>query len=295
MPKGGISDRLSGPFRLPEMDPRAMENPISAIFDLSEQVSEKAFYIRKNFWYSLLFVVLWLGVSVAWFMSALTNGRIRLAIFLFLILLSGLFTLRMLYFDYRFFDYFARRYNAIRFVRESASTPHIPAGDSPFDRFLNYLMQNFGAFDRLINEHPESFIYSAALKGRSGGIHQFDAYMGIPEGSPVLKGPHLPRGLRSRGYAFFLRVFGSTPTLADIRALEDAVQDITALTGLPPRVVALTEGDTGELPENVYRHVTEEVRVAKCKKGDFPYTVQVVTGTEGSYDFVPLISSEGLP
>ena len=122
-----------------------------------------------------------------------------------------------------------------------------------------------------------------------------DAYIGIAGGSSILKGTNLPSNMVKRGYALFIKVFSETPTLRDITILEQTIQDITALTCLPPRVIALTEGGTGELPEDLYKHITEKGAVANCKKGKYPYNVQVVSGVEGAYDFVPLISSEGLP
>jgi len=293
--KGSFSERLTGPLKLPEIDPRAMENPISAIFDLAERVSEKAVHIRKNFWLSLLFVVFWLGATVVLFISVALRGGVVASIILLIVLISGFYTFRMLYFDYLFFDFFSRRFHAIKLVREGNPNLYIPGGETPVERFLNHLAENHPLFSALLTQHPESIQFSAILRGKSGGAYQFDAYIGIPGGSSILKQTNLPRTIQKQGYALFVKLFDHTPTLQDIIALEEAVKDITAQTCLPPSAVALSEGGTGELPDDVYNHVTEVKKEVRCGRKVFPLTVQVVTGTEGTYDYVPIISSDGLP
>lgn len=290
-----ILDTFSGPLKLPKVDARVMENPISALFDLSEQVSEKAFHIRKNVWYSQLFVVLWVGFTFFAFIATIVGLNPVGAVILFLILLSGAYTLRIMYFNYRFFDYFSRRYHAIRLVRDGNPNLYVPGGDTAVERFLNHLRENYSIFRGLVDSHPESIQFSAILRGHSGGAYRFDAYIGIPGGASILKGSNLPPRMVKRGYALFIKVFDETPTIKDISILEATIQDITAQTYLPPRVIVLSEGGSGELPEDLYRHVTEKGAVAHCRKGDYPYNVQVVSGVDGEYDFVPLISSEGLP
>jgi len=295
MLKDSLLEAFIGPLNLPEMDHRAMENPISALYDLSEQVSDKAFHIRKNVWYSLLFVALWVVATFILLLATIANINPVGAIILFLILLSGIYTLRIIYFNYQFFDYFSRRYHAIRLVREDNPNIYVPGGSSTVERFLNHLRANYEPFARLIDTHPESIQFSAILRGISGGAYQFDAYIGIPGNSPILRSTNLPKAIIKRGYALFIKVFDLPPTMADITALEQTIHDITGLTCLPPRVIALTEGGTGILSEDIHLHITEKGATAKCRKGNYPYNVQVVTGVEGTYDFIPLISSEGLP
>ena len=290
-----LLDTLSGPLKLPAENPRAMENPMSALFDLSEQVSEKSLPIKRNVWYSLLFVVLWTGFSIAAALATFVN-REPLAVIIFILLtLSGLYTARIIIFNYRFFDYFYKRYSAIKLVREGNPNLYVPKGDSPVERYLNHLRANYRPFSQLLDAHPETIQFSAIIRGHSGGAYQFDAYISIPGNSPMLRRVPIPQKLVKRGYALFIKVFDTQPTLKDISILEDTVRDITALTCLPPRVVVLHEGGDGELPEDLYRHITDEGATASCRKGTYPYNVQVVSGVEGTYDLVPLISSEGLP
>ena len=180
-------------------------------------------------------------------------------------------------------------------VRDGNPNLYVPGGDTPVERFLNHLRENYAIFRGLLEAHPESIQFSAILRGHSGGAYQFDAYIGIPGGSSILKGTNLPSKMVKRGYALFIKVFDETPTLKDVTILEQTIKDITTQTCLPPRVIALSEGGSGELSEDLYHHITEKGAVVHCKKGSYPYNVQVVSGVEGAYDFVPLISSEGLP
>lgn len=295
--KGSLSKRLTGPLKLPVMDTRAMENPISAIFDLAEQVSDKAAYIRKNFWWSMLFVVFWLGATVFFFFLTMVRRNVIGSLILLIVLISGFYTFRMLYFDYLFFDFFAKRFHAIKVVREGNPNLYIPSGNSAVERFLNHLAENHPIFKSILKKYPDSIQFYATLLGKSGKKYQCDVYIGIPGGSNILKKIELPSVIKREGYAFFVKFYDHTPTLKDITGLEEMVKDITAKTCLPPRVVALSEGGSGEIPEDLYNYVTasDERRVVKCGRKVFPLTIQVVTGAEGVYDYVPLISPEGLP
>ena len=290
-----LLDLISGPLKLPTEDPRAMETPMSALFNLSDQVSEKSFHVRQNVYFSLLFVVFWTGFSLAGSVAAAIGGDPVVSIIALLLGISGLYTARIIIFNYRFFDYFYNRYSAIKLVRDGNPNLYVPKGNSPVERYLNHLRSNYQPFSKLLVAHPESIQFAAIMRGRSGGASQFDAYIGIPANSPVLKMGDIPPKLIKRGYALFIKVLDTSPTLKEIRILEDTVQDVTALTCLPPRVVVLHEGGDGNLPDDLYRHLTEEGASAPCKKGNYPYNVQVVSGVEGAYDMVPLISSEGLP
>ncbi len=298
MLKDDIINTISGPFKLPVSDPRLMEDPTSALFDLSGQVSEKSYHIRRNVLYTLPFMFICLLlmtiISVQQVVSANPGG----IIIFFLILLSGLIVTRLLIFNYLFFDYFSGRFQSIRLVSEGNPNLYVPSGNTPVERFLNYLRGNYLPFNSLLGTHPESIQFSAIIRGQTGGAYQFDAYIGIPGGSPILKNTNLPNAMIKRGYALFIIVFEATPTLRDINALEYTVQDITAQTCLPPRVIILQEGvqeETAPLSPDVFRHITEEGAVAMCRKGNYPYNVQLVSGFDGVYDFVPVISSEGLP
>jgi len=307
-----FSPRGNNSSRLPEHDPTAVENPISALFDLAEQVSEKAPYVRKNFWYSILFVGLWLGFSIVMLLSVLFSGLVVAALIFLFICVSGVVAFRMLYFDHKFFDYFSRRYNAIKLVRDGNPFRYMPQGDTPVERLLNHLMETHELLHRILQKYPETLRPSAIIKGRSGAAYRIDAYLEIPGKSHVWKDmsrnlgeQSLPvrvawRGASRRGYALFIKVFDTAPTLREITALEQAVNDVTALTGIPPRVIALTEGGTGELPEDLYRHITEESVPVTVRKGivgrkTFGYTVQTVSGVDGCYDMVPFIASGALP
>lgn len=295
MDKDELMDLISGPLSLPKMDPRAMENPITGLFDLSAQVSRISYDIRQNVWYSLLFIVLWTGFSLILTIATIFQLNPIGAIILGIITLSGFYAFRIVLFNYRFFEYFSRRYNAIRLLRDGNPNLYVPQGNTPVERFLNHLRANYGPFRQLTDNHPESIQFSAILRGHTGGAYQFDAYIGIEGGSPVFKATNIPPKLVKLGYALFIKVFDESPTLKDVSLLEDTVQDITALTCLPPRVIVLHEGGDGALDEDLYQHITGKGATATCKKGSYAYNVQVVSGVEGSYDLVPLISSEGLP
>lgn len=288
-------DRISGPLSLPRIDPRAMDDPVDGLVDLAERVNGKSVHVMAHVRGALVFVGLCTVLSLVLLITTVLRLEPAGAVIFLLLTMGGFHAFRILLFNYRFFDFFSRRYHAILYLQDDNPVVYSPRGDTPTDRLLNHLRTTHEPFGSLIERYPESIRYSAILRGSSGGTYQFDAYIGIGGQSGILKSSNLLPALGKRGYALFIKVFERSPTLRDVILLEESIQDITALTCLPPRVIILRENGQDPPDHDLHRHITENGAVARCRKGSYPYNVQVVTGHQGGYHMVPMISSEGMP
>ena len=112
-------------------DARAVENPISAIFDLSEKVAKQAPVIKSMVRYASAFIIVWLIVSFFLILALLAQG----IVFMFLIMLAlfvvGFVALILLRRMNRFFRYYAARHRAIKAVRDMDPMVYVPRGKTP--------------------------------------------------------------------------------------------------------------------------------------------------------------------
>ena len=275
---------------------RAMENPISATFDLAESVNERVPRIKKMVKYASVFIAFSLLIEFILILVFLRENFLVFLIFLAFFIV-GIFSLYWMRQVGAFFDYFATRHVAIKMMREDDPVVHVPRGKDSLDRLLNHFKRASPAFDNLLRQSPGALTAPAIKKGASGVDYSFDAYVTVP---PAWPGGAL--GLGAPGYALFVKVLPGIPEMKDVRAVESAVLDVVRTTGIAPgRVVLLVENREGReplLPQDVYDHVTSSRLVVPAGRQDFVCNVQIITvDTDGTYDFVPMISTppEALP
>jgi hypothetical protein len=131
----------------------------------------------------------------------------------------------------------------------------------------------------------------ALLTGSSGISYHFDGYIYKPSSSFWRL-----FGTGDAGYAFFIKAFDHSPTLGEVQAMEKAIQDISAKTGvMPSRIVALVEKKAGaKIEEDVYEHVTTKRPIIIVGRQKCVVNLQIVSVDEDdTYDFVPLIAESG--
>jgi hypothetical protein len=272
-----------------------MENPISATFDLAESVNERVPHIKKMVKYASVFVAFALFLDFIMIILLLPAPLLSLVCLAFFVV--GLFSLYWMRQVGAFFDRFASRHVAIKMMREGDPVVHVPRGKDSLDRLLNHFRRSSPALENLLRQSPGALRAPAIMKGASGVDYSFDACVTVPEAWP---GGAL--GLGSPGYALYIKILPGIPQMKDLRAVENAVADVVGATRLPPgRVVILAENRDGReplLPQDVYDHVTGSRLVLPAGRQSFVANLQVITvDTDGTYDFVPMISTppEALP
>jgi hypothetical protein len=267
---------------------RAMENPISAIFDLSESVNSQVPRIKKMIQYTGLFVIVWLSVNIVFLIMFLAMANLVLFLLLFMFLVLGSFGLYLMWNINEFFTYFSRRHLAIKLIRDADELVHVPKGRDSVDSYVAYLRKVNPGLDQAILKQPHMLHTPALLTGVSGISYNFDGYIYRP---PSFMWRFI--GIGDPGYGFYVKCYDHTPGLSEVQALERAVQDVTSKSFLcPSRIVVLVDKKVGALIDDaVYQHITTKKPVIKAGRKKCVVNLQVVSVDEdNTYDFVPVIA-----
>ncbi len=255
-------------------DVRAVENPISAIFDLAEEVNEQAPKIRRLIGLSRLFIGIWLFATFLilmvlsfspllmlplmglLFVSAVSmrwaQGTPSKAFLLLVISVTALFIGALSQgYNYLLGAAFAALFvlgifilNLMKDVRTFFgyyALRHRAIRSVREEDPVVYVPQGEDAVQRLLTflseRHPE-------LRGQ--------ARQGFVQAPAVLRGRSgllfnfdafirgkpsalwRPLGLGETGYALFVKVFTEAPTAKDLEALKRAVEDVSRAAKVPP-------------------------------------------------------------
>lgn len=266
-------------------DIRAVDNPISAIFDLAEDVNREIPRIRKLVTYATVFIGIWLVVCFI-LMLATIFRNVVVGVALLVLFIIGVLALAMLRNLSDFIHYYALRHAAIVQVRNDDPVVFAPKGDTAVLRLLEFLRQrNPSMSDAILGQRYQ---VPAILKGQSGVFYNFDGYLTSKPGSiwKVL-------GVGYPGYQLFIKSFGAPPRPEDLMALKRAAEDVSAANKLPPsRVIALwcRKADQ-DLAEDSYQLLTTSTVVFHHRSKRFASSLELIIENEdGSYEFIPYVA-----
>jgi hypothetical protein len=268
-------------------DVRAIENPISAIFDLAEDVNQQAPKVRKSVRYATIFISIWLIVNFLLVLLFLI-ARSWLFLILFLALfIVGVLALKWLREVSGFFSYYVIRHRVIRSVREEDPVVYVPKGEDSVQKLVYHLASK----NPHVNEglkRPGMFQTQAILRGKSGVMYSFDGYLRI---KPSTFWNWFGRGYP--GYSLFIKKYDHAPRLLDMQSLKNAILDIMSMGSIPPsRVIAVwSAGEDDQLADDVYEFVTNDVITFSHRGSKFSTTMEIITESpDGTYDFIPYVS-----
>lgn len=269
-------------------DTRGIENPLSAIFDLADDVSIHSRYVRKMVWYAIIFMIFWMFFNFILILDSLARGRVIPFTLLLGLMISGLVAIWLILRTHVFFKYFTRRYNGIRTVRDSDTPAKIPKGASMEERYLNFLKSKHPPLQELLKRNPKALLWRTKLKGRTGTHHEFDMYISQ---NPKTSWKIFSFG--EPGYGLFVRKIKGKPKLDHILEVKKSVSDISdACEIIPSRIVLLykfPEHFNG-LSEDLYSFLVKEEFNLNIKGKNYYPVIQVVGETsDGFYDFTPLV------
>ncbi|MCI4341178.1 MAG: hypothetical protein L3K11_02215 [Thermoplasmata archaeon] len=259
--------------------PPGVEDPISALFDLSDRVAQMAPTVRRMYRYTAVVVVLFLLIMLLLLLLTLRSNAV-LAILAFIAIVVSVLALSLLRETDRFFRSFVLRHRAIRLLRDAEPAAKIPEGRTPVERLARYLAQSNPRIGALLKERPEALQYRASV----GGI-PFDLMVSAPA----------DRGYRflrwgDPGFAVVARVCAEPPGVPQLERFAGELR--TAARKTPGRLVRaiLLRPQSAPLPEAVYEFsVGHPVELAEQR-----VALEIITeGADGSYDFVPHVL--GLP
>jgi len=268
-------------------DVRAIENPISAIFDLAEDVNAQAPKVRKSVRYATVFIAIWLIVNF-FFMLVFLFGAALLWFILFLALfIVGALALKWLRELGRFFSFYVIRHRVIKSVREEDPVVYVPQGEDSVQRLVHHLASKNPHVQEGLKKHG-LFQTQAILRGKSGVMYSFDGYLRI---RPSLFWNWF--GIGYPGYTLFIKKYEHPPRLLDLQSLRNAILDVTSTGSIPPsRVVAVWKaGEDDQIADDVYEFVTSEAVSFSHRGNKFNTTMEIITESQdGTYDFIPYVS-----
>lgn len=271
-------------FSCMKRDVRAVENPISAMFDLSEDVAGQAPNIRGLVRYAAAFISVWLFVNCLLGLVFLGNGNLFLALVMLCFFIIGLTSLVLLYRVNRFFRYFVSRHRAITAVRNMDPMVYAPGGQNATERLVTFLRNNISA----LNGKDVEVAMPGIVQGEHRTQYRFDAY--IKEPSSTLWNMF---GIGKHGFAVYVKRFDNPPTAEELKALKMAVEDVSVRSMIPPiRVIALWERkEVQNLQDSAYQFIMTNGVGVRHKLRDMACAMEIVSETNGTYDFIPYMPS----
>ncbi|HEV2230673.1 MAG TPA: hypothetical protein VGS18_00595, partial [Thermoplasmata archaeon] len=224
--------------------PPGVEDPISAIFDLSDRVADMAPTMRRMYRYTATVIVAFLLIMVFLLFVGLAQNVVY-ALLALVAIVFGFVALSLLRETDRFYRAFAERHRVIRLLQDAEPAPKIPEGRTPMQRLARYLARSSPRIATLLLAHPEALRYRARV-GPAASPTVFDLAMIAPStGFPRL-------GLGEPGFVVLARLSPDVPTVADLDAFGQEIRGVESK--LPARVVRaiLLRGQSQPLPESVY-------------------------------------------
>jgi hypothetical protein len=268
-------------------DIRAVENPISAIFDLAEDVNREAPRIRKLVTYASIFIVLWLIVEIPLIIVALRESFL-IGVFLIVLFVIGVLAVGLLGELRGFFRYYVMRHSVIISVRSDDPVVYAPDGNTTLERLSKLLSLRNPPLGTSLGGRP---ITPQRIRGASGIYYAFDGYF---VGKPGILWRTL--GIGYPGYQIFIKAFDQKPKAEDFMFLKHAAEDVSQSTKVPPsRVIALwTRKPDDDLSEDAYAVVTSQAAIFSHRRKHFVCSLELIVENEDrSYEFIPYIV-EGL-
>jgi hypothetical protein len=261
--------------------PPGVEDPISALFDLSERAAGMAPVVRRLYRYTAAILVTWIAIMAVLIIVGLGAAG-WLAFLALLGLAAGVIALGLLRQTDRFFREFHQRYRWIQLVRDADPIAKIPEGRTPVERLGRYLTLSNPRVEELLKARPGALRYRVSV--RAGGKEiPFDLIIEEPANSVARWS-----GMGEEGFAVVARSAPDAPTLEDLRRFESEVA--AAAPGLEGRVARLILLRTNPvpLPQEVYEYAVGHPIYVPWGFGRHRVTIEIISeNPNGTYDFVP--------
>jgi hypothetical protein len=263
--------------------PPGVEDPVSALFDLSDRTAEMAPTMRRMYRYTSTVVVVYLVIMVILLLVSLRSDLL-LALLALVAIAFGVVALSLLRETDRFFRSFAQRHRAIRLFRDADPAPRIPEGRTPVERLVRYLRQSNPRIEELLRDDPNALKLRVELPGGERPA-AFDLLLVHPGGAS-----YRAIGIGSGGFAILGRIGPDDPTVADLQAFARDVTNVAPhLDGLAVRSILL-RANPKPLSDAVYDFaVGHPIPVAHGFTQGRSSLEIISENPNGTYDSVPYV------
>lgn len=269
-----------------ESDARAVENPITDMFKLSEGVYDLVPELKRMILYSYFYLgstlLIIFGFLLVFLVPPTNIFGFLVLLFMFIIGIVSFTLLRKLN---RFIKYFSIRHQAIKAVYEEHEVS-IPSGADPVERVVTYVSQKDTRLKGIIKD--KGLKRDHAIKA-GGSSFTFDAF-GCAH--PAIMHTLFASG--DPGYSIFIKSMKEYPTLMQLMDFDSAVTKSCKALGLvPSRAIILVTGAKSELDDAVYESILASPIVVNSgilMSEKFTCSVQIITESpDGKYDFIPFM------
>jgi hypothetical protein len=265
-------------------DVRAVDNPISAIFDLADDVNKEVPRIRKLVKYATVFIGVWLIIDFILTFLLIFN-QFLLGVLMLALFVVGVFALAMLRNLNDFIRYYAIRHAAILRVRNDDPVVFAPKGDTAVLRLFEFLRIKNPTMNEAIAERR--YLVPGILRGRTGVLYSFEGYLASkPSAFWALFGWGYP------GYQLMIKSFQNAPRAEDLNSLKLAAEDVSKDNLMPPsRVIAMwTRKADQDLSDDAYAFLTSNQVLFSHRGKRYATALELIIENEdGSYEFIPYV------
>lgn len=265
-------------------DPRAVENPISAIFDLAEDVNKEAPRLRKLVWLAGFFVGVWLFLDFILILQNVVHN-FAMGIILIALFALGVWTLLTLRRLNDFLDYYTLRHSVILSIRQDDPVVFAPQGSNVVERLRSYLASRNPTMAVALRTDGQT---PAVLKGKGGMLYNFDYYLRSRSG-PLWR----LFGVGYPGYQMFIKQVDKAPTVEVFWSMVRAVEDVCRQNKLPPsRVIVLWKrAEDQDLGDEAYDNLTSSAIKFQHRLRRYASSLELIIENEdGSYEFIPYVA-----
>lgn len=260
--------------------PPGLEDPISAIFELSDRAAEMAPAMRRMYRATAAVILLFLVLIVLLLFGALARNPLYAVVALAALVLGGI-ALTLLRDSDRFYRAYLRRHRSIKLLEATDAAPPIPQGPTAVQRLSRHLAQSNDRIGALLGLHPDAPRFRVDLTGDDPPL-AFDlvilaspdrAYRWFRMGDP--------------GFAVVARLGPAAPTRADLEAFaRDVGRAARRLPAPVVRAILLRAADAAPLSDEVYDYAVGHP--AELRTGPVPLEI-LTESPDGTYDCVPFI------
>ena len=258
-----------------------MEDPISALFDLSDRAAAMAPVVRRLYRYTAAILVVWIAIMAVVILVGLAAAG-WLSVLALIGLAGGVIALGLLRQTDRFFREFVQRHRWIHLVRDADPVAKIPEGRTPIERLGRYLVSTNPRIAAAVQAEPAALQYRATLRAKGREV-PMDLVL-----SHVADRWTRWTGGEDSSFAVVARVGGAAVTLDDLKRLEADAQAAAPTLRAPLTRIILLRTEAGTIPEPVYDYAVGHPVVVPWGRSPGRATLEIITESEGGrYDFVP--------
>lgn len=265
-------------------DPRAVENPISAIFDLAEDVNKEAPRLRKLVWTAGIFVGVWLFLDFILILQNVVHS-FGMGIILIALFALGVWTLLTLRRLNDFLDYYTLRHSVILSIRQDDPVVFAPQGSNVVERLRSHLANRNPSMAVALRTEGQA---PAVLKGKGGMLYNFDYYLRSRSG-PLWR----LFGVGYPGFQMFIKQVDKAPTVETFWSMVRAVEDVCGQNRMPPsRVIVLWKrAEDQDLGDEAYDNLTSSAIRFHHRLRQYASSLElIIENQDGSYEFIPYVS-----